>query len=121
MQGLDETPIVALVEPDGGLVEHVQNPHQPTSDLRSQPNALGLASGQRGRAARQREVVETHIEQETEAGVYLLEDLLGDERIPFGEMELAEGLRRFGDSWRAERSAISVRTQPGNTAFDVMP
>ena len=36
-QGLDQPVVVALVQPDGGLVEHVQHPGQAGADLGGQP------------------------------------------------------------------------------------
>ena len=50
-QRLDEPPVVALVQADRRLVEHVQHADQAAADLRRQPDALRLAAGERaGRA-----------------------------------------------------------------------
>ena len=46
-QGLDQPLVVALVQPDRGLVEHVEDADEPGADLGGQPDALGLAAGQR--------------------------------------------------------------------------
>ena len=48
-QGVDEPAVVALVQTDRRLVEHVQHAHQSRADLGGQPDALGLAAGQRAR------------------------------------------------------------------------
>ncbi len=50
-QGLDEPAVVALVQADGRLVEHVQHAGEPRSDLRRQPDALRLPAGQRSGGA----------------------------------------------------------------------
>ena len=48
-QGLDEPAVVALVQPDRRLVEHVEHADQARPDLRGEPDALGLAAGERSR------------------------------------------------------------------------
>ena len=69
---VDEPPVVALVQADRRLVEHVQHADETRPDLAGEPDALRLAAGQRAGGARQREVVEADVEQEAEAGVDLL-------------------------------------------------
>ena len=46
-QRVDEALVVALVQPDRRLVEHVEHADQPAADLRREPDALRLAAGQR--------------------------------------------------------------------------
>ena len=60
----EETLVVPLVEPDAGLVEDVEHAHQTGADLRGEPDALGLAAGERGRAAAEGQVVEPDVAQE---------------------------------------------------------
>ena len=50
-QGLDQPVVVALVQADARLVEHVEHPDQPGADLGGQPDPLGLAPGERARRA----------------------------------------------------------------------
>ena len=75
-QRVDEPLVVALVQPDRRLVEHVEHAHQPAADLRRQPDALRLAAGERRRRPVQRQVVEPDVEQEAEPLVDLLQDAL---------------------------------------------
>ena len=49
-----EPVVVALVEADRRLVEHVEHADQPRADLGGQPDALRLAAGEGGRGAGQR-------------------------------------------------------------------
>ena len=79
-QRRDEPQVVALVQADRRLVEHVHHARQLRAELRRQPDALRLAARQRGRRAIERQVVEADVEQEAEAGVDLLQDLGGDLR-----------------------------------------
>lgn len=48
-QGVDEPAVVALMKADGRFVEHVEHPDQTRADLRGQPDALRLTTGQCGR------------------------------------------------------------------------
>ncbi len=96
-QGLDQPPVVALVQSDRGLVEHVQHADEPAADLGGEPDALRLASGQRAGGTRQRQVVETDVEQEPHPGVDLFDDALGDHSVTFGQAQIFERLGRFAD------------------------
>ena len=46
-QGLDEAAVVALVQADGGLVEHVEHADQAGTNLGGESDALGLTAGER--------------------------------------------------------------------------
>src|SRR5688572_33021823 len=46
LEGRDEPPVIPLVQPHAGLIEDVEYAHQAASNLRRQPDALGLAAGQ---------------------------------------------------------------------------
>ena len=46
-QRFEEPRIVALMQPDRGLVEHVEHAGQAGADLRGQPDALAFAAGKR--------------------------------------------------------------------------
>ena len=50
-QGLDQPPVVPLVQPDARLVQHVEHPDQAGADLGGQPDPLRLAAGQAARWA----------------------------------------------------------------------
>ena len=79
-QGVDQSPVVALMQADGRLVEHVQHADQAGPDLRGEPNALRLTAGQRAGGTGQRQVVEADVEQEAQPGLHLLEHLSRDRR-----------------------------------------
>jgi hypothetical protein len=57
-QGLDEPLVVPLMEPDRGLVEDVEHPHQTRADLGGEPDPLRLPAGEGGRRPGQGQVVE---------------------------------------------------------------
>src|SRR5262249_1690812 len=53
--------VVALVQADRRLVEHIKHAGKPRSDLGGKPNALALAAGKRARGTGEREVAEADI------------------------------------------------------------
>ena len=95
-QRLDEPAVVTLVQPDRRLVEDVEHADEARADLGGQPDALGLATGQRGRGPVEREVVEADVEQEAEPGVDLLEHPLAI--MPLAGVELQPVVRNAAQS-----------------------
>ena len=67
--------VVALVEPDGWLVENIHDADEPRADLARKPDALGLAAREGFGAALQGEVVQADVNEKTEPLVDLLDDL----------------------------------------------
>ena len=70
-QGLEQPFVIALVQTDTRFIQHIHDPHQTGADLTGQPDALGFTAGEGLRRARQREIVETNIDQEAESLVDL--------------------------------------------------
>ena len=97
-QRVEQPLVVALVQADRGLVEHVEHAGQPRADLRGQPDALALAARQRAGAARQGEVVEPDVEQEAQPVADLLQDA-GRDLVALG-VELARQGLEPGDGLR---------------------
>src|SRR5690606_4207359 len=56
-EGVDEAAVVALVQADARLVEHVEHAHESRADLGREADALRLAARQGRGAALEREVV----------------------------------------------------------------
>ena len=108
--------IVALVQPDRRLVEHVEHAGEPRADLRGEPDALALAAGERARGARQREIFEPDVDQEFEPVADFLEHphrdlvLLGAELAgQFGEPFAGALDRHLGDL--ADMQAADLHAQ----------
>lgn len=55
------------MEANRWLVQNVQDTHEAGADLRCQANALGLASGKRRRGTIEGQIVESDIDQKTQA------------------------------------------------------
>ena len=77
-QRFEEPRVVALVQADRRLVEHVEHAGQPGADLRGEPDALALAAGQRAGGAGERQIFEADIDQECEPLADFLEHPHGD-------------------------------------------
>ncbi len=85
-----EAVVVALMETDRGLVEDVEHADERAADLRREPDALGLPARERGRAAREVEVAQSHVGQETEPRAHFFQNLVRDQFLARGSVELAE-------------------------------
>jgi hypothetical protein len=53
-EGVEQSPIVPLVQPDGRLVEDVENANETAADLGGEPDALGFTTRQSTGGATQR-------------------------------------------------------------------
>ena len=80
----------------------IQHPHQGGADLGGQPDALTFAAGQCARAAAQRQVFQPHRVQKAKPGTDLLEDLIGNALLLFGEGQVLHELQRLSDRQLAE-------------------
>ena len=107
-QGVDESTVITLMQPDRRLVEHVEGTDQAGTDLAGETDALRLAAGQGRRVPRQAEIVETDVEKKSEAGVDLLRDPLGDQPVALTELERREELGRLADRHVAHLGDVEV-------------
>ena len=78
LERVEQARVVALMQPDRRLVEHVKHAGEAGADLRGEPDALALAAGQRAGGARERQIIEPDIDQEFQPRADLLEDAAGD-------------------------------------------
>ncbi len=78
LQGFQKPRVVALVQSDRGLVQHIEHASQPRADLRGEADALAFAAAQRARGARQRQVVQADVEQERQPLADFLQHARGD-------------------------------------------
>ena len=86
-ESVDEASVVALVQADRRLVEHVKNPGESRPDLRREPDALGFAARERSGGTRHAQVAESDLEQELEARADLAQDGRSDGRLALGERD----------------------------------
>ena len=93
-EGVDEPLVIALVEPDRWLIEHIQNSHEARANLSREADALRLSPGQGSGGTREVEVVQSHVDEEAEPCVDFAENLVGNHEVARGELDaLEEGLR----------------------------
>ena len=111
LQRIEQPAVVALVQPDGGFVEHIEHAGEARADLGRQADALALAAGERARIARQGEILEADIDQEAEPLVDLLQNAPGDLQL-FGAQPLrqaGEPVTRPGDRHLRRRAGVQLR------------
>ena len=108
LQRVEQARVVALVQADRGLVEHVEHAGQARADLRGEPDALALAARQRARArATASDSRARRRLRKRQPVADLLEDALGD--------LVALGVERVGQVARTSRPPRlidSVETSP---------
>ncbi len=74
LKSADQPGIVALVQADARLVQHVKHAHQPGAYLGGQTDALGLAAAEGGGTAQEVQVIQADILQELQAGADFFKD-----------------------------------------------
>ena len=124
-QGVDQLAVVALVEPDGRLVQDVQDPDQPAAYLGGQPDALRFPTGQGAGVAVEGKVVEAHVHQELQPRLHFFEHPVGDQMVPLGKREALRPFRRVADRQVAQleyappsdRDGQALGLQPGAAAL----
>ena len=87
---VEQLGVVAGVQPDGGLIEHVEHAPQVGAQLRSEADALGFSAAQRLGGAIHCQVIETDASHEIQALLDLGHDVLRDGLLVRGKLQLAE-------------------------------
>ena len=107
--------VVALVQADAGLIQHIQHTGKGAADLGGQADALALAAGQRARRPGQREIIQTHALQKLQAIFDLLQDLAADLLLFFGQVRLVfpDEFQLFPDGHLAEFADVLVPDRYG--------
>src|SRR5262249_39607317 len=89
LQGIEQDAVVARVQTDGWLVEHVGDAAQVGAELRREPDALCLAAGERGRGAIESEIRQDHLAQKGEAAFQFGHDIPRNVPLAALEVEIA--------------------------------
>jgi hypothetical protein len=77
-QRFKEAGVVALVQADARLVQHVEHAGEARADLRGEANALALAAGERAGAAGERQILQADVDQEFQPVADFLQHPDGD-------------------------------------------
>ena len=101
-EGVEQQPVVARVQADGGLVEDVADATQVGAELGGEADALRLAARQGGRGTVQRQVAKTDLVQEVEAAADFTDQIAGDPGLALGEHQPGEERRHPLDGPRRQ-------------------
>ena len=101
-QGIEQPLVVALVQTDGGLVQHIHHAHQAGADLAGQTDALRLATRQGVGAAVEGEVIQADIDEKAQALADFLDDLGRHFATLTGQVQLLEEAHGAADGQRGE-------------------
>src|SRR5271163_890380 len=77
LENLNQAVCVARVKSDGRLVKNVKCAHQMRAERRGQLNPLRLAAGEGRSESVQRQIIETHLIQESQALLNFFENFFG--------------------------------------------
>ncbi len=94
--------VVALMQTDRRLVEHVEHALELAADLGGEPDALALAAREARRRAIEREIAHADVVEEAEAVADLLQHLVGDLALLVAELERRHHAAQVGDRHRGE-------------------
>ena len=83
-QGAQQDLVVTRMQTDGRLVEHIANALQIAAQLCGQPDALRLATRERGRAAVQRQIAQAHVFEKLQAAFDFRHQVAGDLGVTAG-------------------------------------
>src|ERR1041385_2275133 len=92
--------VVARMQADARLVQHVKHADESRTDLRRQAHALTLAAGKRGGGAVEAQIVEADAHEKFQAVGDLAQDALGDGAFARREVEFGEESERGADRLR---------------------
>ncbi len=90
-QHLDQAGIVARVQTDGRLIQHVEHAGQPRAEQGRQPQPLRLARRERGGGALEGQVAQANLDQPPDALLQIGHDRLGDQPVLGGQGALQPG------------------------------
>jgi len=109
-QGVQQAVLVAGVQADAGLVEHIGDALQAAADLAGEADALALAAGEGGGGAVEAEVAQTDVAQKAEAGAQLFDDRRADDRLAPRQGDGGEeGLRLVDGHGRQLGDALAAK------------
>ena len=96
LQRGDQLVVIALVQADGGLVQHIHHARQAGADLRRQANALGLAAREGVGTAVKTQIGQAHVVEEQQARGDFTHDLVGNLGLGTAHAQLLEPVKAIG-------------------------
>ncbi len=99
---LNEAIIIARMQADSRLIEHIERTDETGTKLRCQADALRFPARERVRAAIERKVFDADIEHELQPVFDFLQNNLGNGLLSSGELELEKKIHCVSDRKRGE-------------------
>ena len=90
LQGRQQLIVVPLMQADAGLVQDIGHAHQAGADLSGQTDTLSLAAGQAAGGPGQGQIIQSHINQEADAGLNLFQDLFTNQLLLFCKLQFLQ-------------------------------
>ncbi len=101
-EGLEQDLVVARMQPDGGLIEHVAHALQVRAELRGEADALRFPARERGRSTVELQVAEPDTLEELQPCTNFREQIAGDLALARAETQPREKLRAGADGLAGE-------------------
>ncbi len=95
-QCIEQQAVVARVQADGGLIEHVTDTAQVRAQLRGQAQSLRLAAGKRRRGAIQRQIGQANAFEELQAAADFLQQVSGNGLLARTALQFAKEGGKIG-------------------------
>ena len=111
LQTVDQFDIVALMQSDARFVEDIKHVDQFRPDLSRQPDPLALPAGQRTRAAVQRQVAQSDVQQKTKSFADLFQNFVCDLLLFFR--------KAFFDAFHPEGEFLDTERRQFGDVFSV--
>ena len=122
VQGAQQYAVVAGVQTDGGLIEHIADALQVGAQLRGQPYALRLATRKRRGRAVEREVGQAHLHEEVQAAADFGDHVAGDLRGAALERQPRRPRLRLRDRHGAHvGDGFAVETHRQRSGVEALP
>src|SRR5690606_36306996 len=113
-------PVVALMQTDGRLVEHVEHTGELRADLGREAYALVFPTRKRRRAPRQREVPDADVRKKPQPLANLLEHASRNQVFALGKLERLERGQRDVD-WQVDVLGHAASFDPHRPALGAEP
>ena len=96
-ESLDQPIIVPLVQTDTGFIEHVEDARKPRSDLRGQPDTLGLTAGESAALATELKVTEADFIEKPKTLANFPKDIFHDLHITRSDLKFVHRTGSLSD------------------------
>ncbi|VTM87635.1 Uncharacterised protein [Raoultella ornithinolytica] len=97
-QRAEQTFVIALMQADGRLIQHIHHADQAGANLACQANTLGFTAGERFCRTGERQVVQADVDEEFQAIANLFQHFLRNLRPLAGQLQIGEEIHRVANA-----------------------